>query len=181
MSCEILGFVKTLCYFRFLTRARLWSVVLQQEAGFAGGRVYEVSIVGRLEGRIVEPGQEPICELEIVGCVRCDSVNELSEVLWIRTVTASRTQLRGLAQILRKISDLFLTVSLWVSWVLLSLGKLVIFLILVKDCSSVILGLFLVVVALESLGLSRRFSSASSFGVSYRRGSSEEISLRIFR
>ena len=99
----------------------------------------------------------------------------------VHTVTPSRTQLRGLAQILRKISDLFLTVSLWVSWVLLSLGKLVIFLILVKDCSSVILGLFLVVVALESLGLSRRFSSASSFGVSYRRGSSEEISLRIFR
>ena len=129
----------------------------------------------------MEPAQEPVAELEVVGSVYCNYFNELSEVLWVRTVTPSRTQLRGLAQILRKISDLFLTVSLWVSWVLLSLGKLVIFLILVKDCSSVILGLFLVVVALESLGLSRRFSSASSFGVSYRRGSSEEISLRIFR
>ena len=129
----------------------------------------------------MEPGQEPVAELEVVGSVKCDSFNQLSEVLWIHTVAPSRTQLRGLAQLLRKISDLFLSVSLWVSWVLLSLGKLVIFLILVKDCSSVILGLFLVVVALESLGLSRRFSSASSFGVSYRRGSSEEISLRIFR
>ena len=129
----------------------------------------------------MEPAQEPVAELEVVGSVYCNSFNELSEVLWVRTVTPSRTQLRGLAQILRKISDLFLTVSLWVSWVLLSLGKLVIFLILVKDCSSVILGLFLVVVAFESLGLSRRLCSASSFGVSYRRGSSEEISLRIFR
>ena len=129
----------------------------------------------------MEPAQEPVAELEVVGSVYCNYFNELSEVLWVHTVTPSRTQLRGLAQILRKISDLFLTVSLWVSWVLLSLGKLVIFLILVKDCSSVILGLFLVVVALESLGLSRRLSSASSFGVSYRRGSSEEISLRIFR
>ena len=129
----------------------------------------------------MEPAQEPVAELEVVGSVYCYSFSELSEVLWVHRVNPSRTQLRGLAQILRKISDLFLTVSLWVSWVLLSLGKLVIFLILVKDCSSVILGLFLVVVALESLGLSRRFSSASQFGVSYRRGSSEEISLRIFR
>ena len=127
----------------------------------------------------MDPAQEPVAELEVVGSVYCNYFNELSEVLWVRTDTPSRTQLRGLAQILRKISDLFLTVSLWVSWVLLSLGKLVIFLILVKDCSSIILGLFLV--ALESLGLSRRFSSASPFGVSYRRGSSEEISLRIFR
>ena len=129
----------------------------------------------------MEPGQEPVAELEIVGSVKCDSFNQLSEVLWIRTITPSRTQLRGLANILRKISDFFLSVSLWVSWVLLSLGKLVISLFLDKDCSRVISGLFLVVCALESLGIARRFSSESSFGVSYRRGSSEEVSLRIYR
>ena len=77
----------------------------------------------------MDPAQEPVAELEVVGSVYCNYFNELSEVLWIRTVTPSRTPLRGLAHLLRKISDIFLTVSLWVSWVLLSLGKLVIFLI----------------------------------------------------
>ena len=74
----------------------------------------------------MERGQEPVAELEIVGSVKCDSFNQLSEVLWIRTITPSRTQLRGLAHRVRKISDFLLSVSLWVSWVLLSLGKLVI-------------------------------------------------------
>ena len=180
MSCEILEFVKTLCYFRFLTRARLWSVVQQHEAGFAGGRVYEVSIVGRLEGRIVERGQEPVCELEIVGCVRCDSANQLSEVLWIRTITPCRTQLRGLAHCVRTITDFLLSLSLWVSWVLLSLGKLVISLFWTKIVVA-FSGLFLVVCALESLGIARRFSSESSFGLTYRSGSSQEISLRLYR
>ena len=74
----------------------------------------------------MEPAEEPVAELEVVGSVYCYSFSELSEVLWVHRVNPSRTQLRGLAQICRKISDLFLSVSLWISWVLLSLGKLVI-------------------------------------------------------
>ena len=74
----------------------------------------------------MERGQEPVAELEIVGSVKCDSFNQLSEVLWIRTITPSRTQLRGLAHRVSKISVFLLSMSLWVSWVLLSLGKLVI-------------------------------------------------------
>ena len=128
----------------------------------------------------MERGQEPICELEIVGCVRCDSINELSEVLWIRTVTASRTQLRGLAHCVRTITDFLLSLSLWVSWVLLSLGKLVISLFWTKIVVA-FSGWFLVVCALESLGIARRFSSESSFGLTYRSGSSQEISLRLYR
>ena len=156
------------------------SVVQQHEADIAGGRVYEVSIVGRLEGRIVERGQEPVCELEIVGCVRCDSANQLSEVLWIRTITPCRTQLRGLAHCVRTITDFLLSLSLWVSWVLLSLGKLVISLFWTKIVVA-FSGLFFVVCALESLGIARRFSSESSFGLTYRSGSSQEVSLRLYR
>ena len=33
----------------------------------------------------------------------------------------------------------------------------------------------------ETVGITSRFSTASSFGVSYRRGSSEEVRLSIFR
>ena len=129
----------------------------------------------------LDPIGEPVVELEVVGSVYCYSFSQLSEVLWIHRVNSSRTQLRGLARICRTISDLFLSVSLWISWVLLSLGKLVISLLWGSECNSIILGLFLVVVACESFGLSRRFSSASQFGVSYRRGSSEEVSFRVFR
>ncbi len=83
--------------------------------------------MGRLEGEALENWvAEPVAELEICGCVRCDSLNQVSEVLWIRTVTASRTQLRGLALQARKISDFLLSLSLWVSWVIFSLGKFVI-------------------------------------------------------
>ena len=101
-------------------------MVQQHEAGFAGGRVYEVSIVGRLEGGIVEREQLPVCELEVIGCVRCDSANQISEVLWTRTITPGGAHLRGLAHCVRTITDFLLSMSLWVSWVLLSLGKLVI-------------------------------------------------------
>ena len=128
----------------------------------------------------MERGQEPICELEIVGCVRCDSVNELSEVLWIRTVTASRTQLRGLAYCVRTITDYLLSISLWVSWVLLSLGKLVISLFRTKT-KVAFSGLFLVICVVESLGVARRISSESSFGLTYRSRSSQEVSLRLYR
>ena len=79
-----------------------------------------------------------MAELEIVGRVKCDSFDELAEVLWIRTLTPSRTQLRGLAHSVRKISDFFLSVSLWVSWVLLSLGKLVISLF----CTKIVVAFF---------------------------------------
>ena len=71
----------------------------------------------------MEPTEEPVAELEVVGSVY--SFSELSEVLWVHRVNPCRTQLRGLVLICRKISDLFLSLSLWVSWVLLSLGKLV--------------------------------------------------------
>ncbi len=74
----------------------------------------------------MERWQEPIAELEFCGCVKCDSLNQLSELLWIRTITPGRTQLRGLAHQLRRISNFLLSISLWVSWVLLSLGKFVI-------------------------------------------------------
>ena len=81
---------------------------------------------GRLEGGVLELDwvPDPVAELEVVGCVRCDSQNQVSEVVWIRTITASRTQLQGLAHRVRRISDFLLSLSLWVSWVILSLGKL---------------------------------------------------------
>ena len=87
--------------------------------------------VGRLEGIAVELGEEvPVCELEVIGLIRCDSVNQISEVLWRRTVTSGGAHLRGLALQIRTIADFLFSLSLWISWVLLSLGELVYFLIL---------------------------------------------------
>ena len=74
----------------------------------------------------MEREQVPVCELEVIGLVRCDSANQISEVLWIRTVTPGGAHLRGLALRIRTIADFLLSISLWVSWVLLSLGELVI-------------------------------------------------------
>ena len=71
----------------------------------------------------MEPADEPVAELEVVGSVY--SFDEWSETLWVHRVNPCRTQFRGLALLCRKISDFSLSLSLWVSWVLLSLGKLV--------------------------------------------------------
>ena len=128
----------------------------------------------------MERGEVPVCELEVIGLIRCDSVNQISEVLWRRTVTSGGAHLRGLALQIRTIADFLFSLSLWISWVLLSLGELVYFLIL-EEIIVAFLGLFLVVCALETLGVVRRFSSESSFGLTYRSGSAQEISLRLYR
>ena len=108
------------------------------------------------------------------------SINQISEVLWRRTVTSGGAHLRGLALQIRTIADFLFSLSLWISWVLLSLGESVYFLIL-EEIIVAFSGLFLVVCALETLGVVRRFSSESSFGLTYRSGSAQEISLRLYR
>ena len=128
MSCEILGFVKTFCYFRFLTRATTTEVCDIAARGWLllGASLQGVR-VGRLEGIAVDWGEEvPVCELEVIGLIRCDSVNQISEVLWRRTVTSGGAHLGGLALQIRTIADFLFSLSLWISWVLLSLGELVI-------------------------------------------------------
>ena len=74
----------------------------------------------------MEQGGVPVCQLEVIGLVRCDSVNQISEVLWTRTVTPGGAHLQGLALRICTIADFLLSISLWISWVILSLGKLVI-------------------------------------------------------
>ena len=83
----------------------------------------------------MEPADEPVAELEVVGSVY--SFDEWSETLWVHRVNPCRTQFRGLALICRKISDYSVSLSLWVSWVLLSLGKLA-KLFQDKECRSII-------------------------------------------
>ena len=75
----------------------------------------------------MEEGGVPVCQLEVLGLIRCDRVNQVSEVLWTRTVFPGGAQLEGLALRVRSAVDFFLSISLWISWVILSLGELVIF------------------------------------------------------
>ena len=121
MSVEILEFVRILIFSDYLARLGVGRYEADISEEFT-----RCPPVGRLEGEVLELDwvPDPVAELEVVGCVRCDSQNQVSEVLWIRTVTASRTQLQGLAHQARRISDFLLSLSLWVSWVILSLGKL---------------------------------------------------------
>ena len=74
----------------------------------------------------MEEGGVPVCQLEVIGLIRCDSVHQISEVLWTRTVSPGGAHLQGLALRLRAIVDFLFSISLWISWVILSLGKLVI-------------------------------------------------------
>ena len=74
----------------------------------------------------MEEGGVPVCQLEVIGLIRCDSAHQISEVLWTRTVTPGGAHLQGLALRLRTIADFLFSISLWISWVILSLGKLVI-------------------------------------------------------
>ncbi len=74
----------------------------------------------------MEEGGVPVCQLEVIGLIRCDSARQISEVLWTRTVTPGGAHLQGLALRLRTIADFLFSISLWISWVILSLGKLVI-------------------------------------------------------
>ena len=85
--------------------------------------MYEVSAEQDTRSSAVEPADEPVAELEVGGSVY--SFYEWSEILWVHRVNPCRTHLTGLALLCRKISDFSLSVSLWVSWVLLSLGKLI--------------------------------------------------------
>ena len=78
----------------------------------------------------MEEGGVPVCQLEVIGLIRCDRVNQVSEVLWTRTVSPGGAHLQGLALRLRSVVDFLLSISLWISWVILSLGKLVIFYVL---------------------------------------------------
>ena len=75
----------------------------------------------------MEEGGVPVCQLEVLGLIRCDRVNQVSEVLWTRTVFPGGAHLEGLALRVRSAVDFFLSISLWISWVILSLGELVIF------------------------------------------------------
>ena len=74
----------------------------------------------------MEGGGVPVCQLEVLALIRCDRVNQVSEVLWTRTVFPGGAHLEGLALRVRSAVDFFLSISLWISWVILSLGKLVI-------------------------------------------------------
>ena len=74
-------------------------------------------------GSAVEPTEEPVAELEVGGSVY--SYYNWSEVLWVHRVNPCRTHPTGLALLCRKISHFSLSVALWVSWVLFSLGKLI--------------------------------------------------------
>ena len=74
-------------------------------------------------GSAVEPTEEPVVELELGGAVY--GFSNWSEVLWLHRVNPRRTQSTGLALLCCKISDFVLSASLWASWVLLSLGKLI--------------------------------------------------------
>ena len=73
-------------------------------------------------GSAVEPTEEPVVELEVGGSVY--SYYNWSEVLWVHRVNRRRARRTGLALLFGKISDFSLSVALWVSWVLFSLGKL---------------------------------------------------------
>ena len=78
------------------------------------------------EGRrssAVEPTEEPVVELEVGGSIY--SFSSWSEILWIHRVNNRRVRRTGLALLCGKIFDFSLSVALWVSWVLLSLGKLI--------------------------------------------------------
>ena len=85
--------------------------------------LYEVSAEQDTRGSAVEPAEEPVVELEVGGSVY--SFSDWSEVLWVHRVNPCRTHSTGLALLCRKISDFSLSVALWISWVLFSLGKLI--------------------------------------------------------
>ncbi len=95
----------------------------QHEVGSAGG---EGVRGGRLQEGTVEEGGVPVCELEVAGLIRVDAARQISEVLWIKTVLPAGAHLQGLALRLRSTVDFLTSISLWISWIILSLGKLVI-------------------------------------------------------
>ena len=85
--------------------------------------VYGVRLSRTPEVSAVEPIEEPVVELEVGGSIY--SFSSWSEILWIHRVNNRRVRRTGLALLCGKIFDFSLSVALWVSWVLLSLGKLI--------------------------------------------------------
>ena len=84
--------------------------------------LYKVSAVLDTGGSEVEPTEEPAVEIELAGQVY--SLSNWTEVLWFHRVNRRRTRLTGLALFFARISDFSLSIALWISWVLFSLGKL---------------------------------------------------------
>ena len=84
--------------------------------------LYKVSAVLDTGGSEVEPTGEPAVEIEIAGQIY--SFSNWTEVLWFHRVNRRRTRPTGLALFFARISDFSLSIALWVSWVLFSLGKL---------------------------------------------------------
>ena len=72
---------------------------------------------------VVEPNDEAGVELEISGQI-FSHYNSWSELLYVCTIGRARGT--GLASSIRRISELGWQIFLWLSWIVFSLGELII-------------------------------------------------------
>ena len=114
----------------------------------------------------MEPSNKAGVELEISGQI-FGHLGSWTELLSVCSISRARGS--GLAATAGKITEFGWQIFLWLSWTVFSFGELTITIFAETEGDrSVVSGLFVLLVVCETVGLSSRFTTASSFGISYR-------------